>query len=332
LGDEVIQETNEYGDIVERNATISERVDAFKKNIPALTNNIRNALLMYNWKGDVAWISGQPNHPAMDSFTGGFLIVGLAACGAMIVRRRTDPVYALIPVMVLIMLLPSALSVAMTIENPSATRTTGSLPPAYLLAALPLGLLVTQIRKIVVGQRGAIVAFGFSAIIILGAFEVNANVYFNKYRETYEISSLPYSEAGRILRGFAISDGSYGNAFMIAYTHWWDHRAVGMEAGINDWTNGIVDYRQVPDFLSDTWLCVENKYRLDPEKDLLFFYNRNDEAAGLQLTEWFPTGRSALIDSYQRGDDYMLFRVPALGVEGLRRFLEDNTTNPRCVG
>jgi hypothetical protein len=191
---------------------------------------------------------------------------------------------------------------------------------------------VTQIRKIVVGQRGAIVAFGFSAIIILGAFEVNANVYFNKYRETYEISSLPYSEAGRILRGFAISDGSYGNAFMIAYTHWWDHRAVGMEAGINDWTNGIVDYRQVPDFLSDTWLCVENKYRLDPEKDLLFFYNRNDEAAGLQLTEWFPTGRSALIDSYQRGDDYMLFRVPALGVEGLRRFLEDNTTNPRCVG
>jgi hypothetical protein len=54
---------------------------------------------------------------------------------------------------------------------------------------LPLGLLVTQIRKIVVGQRCAIVAFGISAIIILGAFEVNDNVYFNKYRETYEISS-----------------------------------------------------------------------------------------------------------------------------------------------
>jgi len=40
-----------------------------------LADNIRRALLMYNWQGDEAWFHGIPHHPVMDIFTGGLLIV-----------------------------------------------------------------------------------------------------------------------------------------------------------------------------------------------------------------------------------------------------------------
>ncbi|MBZ0291039.1 MAG: glycosyltransferase family 39 protein, partial [Anaerolineae bacterium] len=79
LGDDLIQETQEDGTIITRDATIQERLAAFNENLPILTNNFRNALLMFNWKGDVAWINAAPNRPALDSFTGALFIVGLAA-------------------------------------------------------------------------------------------------------------------------------------------------------------------------------------------------------------------------------------------------------------
>jgi hypothetical protein len=60
LGDDIVQTTNPDGSIVTRNATIDERIAAFQQNMGILVNNIRNALLMYNWKGDVAWITAVP--------------------------------------------------------------------------------------------------------------------------------------------------------------------------------------------------------------------------------------------------------------------------------
>jgi hypothetical protein len=330
LGDEIIQEIDEEGRIIRRNATIAERLDAFRENIPALAYNIRNALLMYNWKGDVGWISGLPNHPVMDWLTGALLIVGLAAWLALIARWR-DPVHILIPLMVLIMLLPSALSIAMTLENPSATRSSGSLPPAYLLAAFPLALMAVGLRRIVPGRRGAVAAVGLVVIIVLGAYNINAQTYFVDYRRVYEASSRPYSEGGQILRGFEMSDGAYSNAFMIAFPHWWDHRAIGMEAGINDWPNGIVRLEDTPNFLHDAWACADHTYTLQPETDLLFFYNQRDDDTHQQIQEWFPSGRATLINSYQPNADFYIYRVPALGRQGMRDWLDEHATNPRCV-
>lgn len=331
LGDDVIQEEDAAGNIVMRNATIEDRLDAFERNLPVLGNNLRNALLMYNWKGDVAWINGAPNYPAMDIFTGALLIIGLAAWTVWMVRTR-DVVIVLIPVMLLIMLLPSALSIAYPIENPSATRTSGSLPSAYLMAALPLALLAVELRRVLPRQMALTPAIPVALVVavVLGAYVANSNLYFGRYRESYELSSLPYSEPGRILRGFALSDGSYGNAFVIAYPYWWDHRAVGMEGGILDWPNGIVTREQVPDFVYDVWQCGDNRYRLDPERDLLFFYNPRDTETADLLSVWFREGRAIRYPSYQLGDDFMFYRVPALGVEGMEEFTNRYTTERRC--
>lgn len=318
LGDDLIQITDEHGNLVERVATLEERLEAFKKNWPILTDNIRNALLMYNWKGDVAWINAAPNRPAMDVFTGALLIVGLAAWVVRMFRRR-DVVDWLMPIMLFIMVLPSALSIAYPVENPSATRMSGTLPEAYLFAAFPLALIVAQLIRIV-PRRGAIFGAVLSGLLVLGAYNANQEVYFGEYALYYTGSSLPYSDAGKVLKGFAESGGGYGNAYMIAYPYWWDHRAIGIEAGLIDWPNGIINLQDTPGFL---YIASQksDKYRLDPDRDLLFFYSVQDDATEQQLKTWFPNGYATVFQSYQPEDNFKLYRVPALGQAEFISFL-----------
>jgi hypothetical protein len=330
LGDDLIQTEDANGNIVMRNATFDERMDALKKNLPVLMDNLRNALLMFNWKGDVAWINGAPNYPAMDIFTGSLLIVGAAAWLALMVKRR-DAGDWLMPIAFGIMLLPSALSIAYPIENPSATRMTGTLPEVYLFAAFPLALIVVVIQRLAAGRTGAVLASGLTAVVVLSAFASNSNTYFGPYLEAYIESSLPYTEAGRILKGFADSDGSFGNAFMLAYRYWWDARAVGLEAGLVDWPNGIPDpdgdnapllpADSLPRFMYDGSQRTD-KYRFDPNKDILIFLSKDDQVTAARLQEWFPSGRATLIHSYQPGHDFTIYRVPWLGVDGFMEFLK----------
>jgi hypothetical protein len=317
LGDAIIQYEDENGNLLQRNATIQERLDGFSENLPTLTNNFRNALLMYNWKGDVAWINAAPNQPTLDVFSGALLIVGLGAWAAQMVRRR-DVVDWLIPLSVLVLLLPSALSIAFPIENPSHTRTSGTLPLVYMIAALPLGILVQSLLRMGRQRRWAVMlAGGLVAVVLVGGYARNAHLYFNDYRASYEGSSLPHSEAGRILKGFAESDGSYGNAFVIGYPHWWDARAVGIEGGVehDEWRNGVEHPEQLLLFLRDASLR-SGPHKLDPELDLLFFLSVNDHVMRERLQELFPEGRYVEVQSYQPEDSYGRYRVPALGYDG----------------
>lgn len=323
FGDEVIQETNELGEIVARDPTIRERIEAFNKNLPQLRENLRNAVLMFNWKGDVAWINAAPNRPAMDIFAGALFIVGLAAWVVRIIRRR-DMFDALVPLALLIMLLPSALAIAYPVENPSHTRTSGALPEAYLIAALPLALMVQSSTRVLRGRLG-VYAFSLPMIllVVIGGYTLNSSLYFYDYRESYIDSSLPHSEAGHILRGFAESDGSYSNAFMVAYPYWWDHRALGIEGGRTDWPNGIVTYTDIPNFLFQASQRM-GEYRFTPDLDILFFYAVEDEEGDRMLHQWFPTGRSQTRTSYQGDDQYRIYRVPALGQAGFDAWLAAN--------
>lgn len=322
LGDDVIFEQLEDGTIIEREPTTEEQFAAFNENVPTLMNNIRNALLMFNWKGDVGWISGVPNAPAMDMYTGTFFILGLAAWAVMMLKSR-DPVIWLMPVMIFIMLLPSALSIAYPLENPSHTRTSGAIPPAYLIAAIPIALIAFLFVKNFSKRLGLAIAVIFCSLIIVLANRSNTSLYFDQYPPIYIDSSYPYSEAGSRLRGFAESDGSYGNAFMIAYPHWWGHRAIGIAAGRPTWPNGIVSLEDVPNFMNIARL-KSGEFRFDPEKDLLFFYSPDDEATSAQLKQWFPTGREQEIQSYQPDDRYMLYRVPFLGELGFQEFFANS--------
>ena len=246
----------------------------------------------------------------------------MAAWLAWIIRRR-DPFALLVPLALFIMLLPSALSIAYPVENPSHTRTSGALPSVYLIAALPLALIVRGILSLNPPRRGVLLAGALSLAVILGSYTQNSALYFGEYVRSYLNPSLPYSEAGRVLRGFADSDGALGNAFMIAYPYWWDHRAIGIAAGAVDWPNGIVALADVPLFLANASVRA-GPYQLDPERDLLFFYAAEDLATEAQLQAWFPAGYAQLRQSYQADDQYRLFRVPRLGAAAFQDFLAQN--------
>jgi hypothetical protein len=330
LGDDVIETTDANGNIIQVQVPLEERVAAFQRNLPVLIDNVRNALLMFNWKGDVGWISNVPNNPEMDALTGALFIVGLAAWLVRMFRRR-DPVDWLMPMALFIMLLPSALSIAYTVENPSATRTSGTIPPAYLFAALPLAVLALSGKKLLPDKLARLVMVVVPVLTIWFAYNTNSFNFFQHYNNSYVISSLPYSEVGRVLRGFAESDGSYGNAFMIGYAYWWDHRAIGIEAGRTDWQNGIdTTIMSIPDFIREGYECRTNDYELNPDRDLLFFVAPADTGTQELLQTWFPTGYGSFYETYQFGDNYYLYRVPRLGVNALQEFIDTYSTGPRC--
>ena len=318
FGDTITEATDANGNLIQRTPTFQEQFTAFNKNIPVLLDNFRNALLMYNWKGDVAWINNAPNEPAFDVVTGGLLIIGLAAWLGRMFRRRDAFDWALLP-LILIMMMPSALSIAYPIENPSATRMSGTLPGVYILAALPLALVALTLPRLI-GRLGSILALvGVSALVFV-SYSLNQQTYFQDYRASYIANSLPYSVGGQVLSEFA-SENGYGNAFIIAYPYWWDHRALAIDAGRIDWPNSILKLEDVPAYLQQAYYRKDD-FKLNPNKDLLFFYSPDDTQSQTWLQENFPLGYWQNVTTYQSGHTFNLYRVPAPGVDYFANFLQ----------
>ncbi|MDZ4763659.1 MAG: hypothetical protein SGI73_03845 [Chloroflexota bacterium] len=318
FGDSITQDTDADGNLIFRQATLGERLESFQANLPALSNNLRTAFLMYNWKGDVAWINNAPNYPTLDPVISALFLVGIAAWIARMIERR-DPVDWLMLPMIFIMLLPTALSIAYPIENPSATRASGTLPPVFLLASYALVLLGRSLARIVRGRIGAGLAIIGAAALIGGSYYYSALIYFNNYYLAYRNSSLPYSDAGDVLRSFAESNG-YGNAYVLAYQYWWDHRALGIEGGRIDFPNGVPTLERVAEYMM-RGAERTNDYHFDPNKEMLFFYSPLDTAADSWLRAFFPFGVAQTIQTYQPEDVYMIYRVPPIGDDGFAAFL-----------
>jgi hypothetical protein len=320
FGDDVITETDEItGAITERDATLQDRLDAFSDNLDVLGMNLRNVLLMFNWKGDVAWINGAPNEPAMDPLTGTLFILGLAAWVVRMIRRRDVVDWLILPAL-FVMLLPSALSVAFPVENPSATRTSGALPFAYLLAAYGLAVLLVHFEQTFREKAARYMTVGAAVVFIVGAFGYNTSLYFGDYVERYTIAAQPYEQTGRILRGFAESNGSYGNAFMVAHPYWLDHRAIGIEAGRIDWPNGLLSIDDLAQKIRDNGGTA---YSFAPDRAVLFIYNARDEETPERLAEWFPQGSSLLQTADMPVKDFYTFIAPPPGDQWVTEFMTD---------
>jgi hypothetical protein len=163
-------------------------------------------------------------------------------------------------------------------------------------------------------------AGGVIVLVTAGAFDANTRLYFEDYRIAYENASLPYSEPGQFLRGFTLLRGSAGNAFMVAYPYWWDHRAIGIEGGAVNWPNGIISRDEIPTFLYQASQRTD-KYRFDPAKDMAFFLSPEDTETAALLQQWFPGGRLVHHTSYQANNDFVTYEAPALGEEAFLIFL-----------
>lgn len=310
--------TRVFGDLP---TTDEERAAFLSDSVPVLLNNIRQTALIYHFYGDNSWVSGLGDEPAMDPVSAAFMILGLAAWLALIVKTR-EPAMLFVPIYLVAMLLPTALALSFPIEVPSFIRASGAIPPSYLIAALPFAVFCLRLCKRLSGRTGKVIAAAFAAVALLAANQYNVSLYFGEFTDNFVRASHPQAQAGAILKGFAESDGAYGNAFVLASAHWWDTRAIGIEAGLMFWDSGG-DARAAPQLI-ERGLRREAPYRLDPERDLLFFYARQNVEALELLSGWFPTGRQLLVDVEPAQKSFYIFRAPALGAAGMQRFLDEN--------
>lgn len=298
-----------------------ERAAFLADSVPVLMSNIRKTALIYHYYGDSAWVSGMGHEPAMDPVSAAFMLLGAAAWLALIVKTR-DPAVWFVPVYLAATLLSTTLALSFPIEVPSFIRASGAIPPTYLIAALPVAVFCLRLCKKLSGRAGKVAAAMFVLVALLAANHYNTSLYFGEFSENFERASHPQAQAGKILRGFAESDGAYGNAFVLTSAHWWDIRAIGIEGGVMFWDSG--GEANTAPLMIERGLRRAEPNRLDPERDLLFFYSlQNTEALAL-LSDWFPKGRQMLIDIEPAHKSFYIFRAPALGAERLQSFLEEN--------
>ncbi len=312
--------TRMFGDMP---ASADERTEFLLDSGARFLKNWHDQFLMYHYNGEATFITSAPGKPAMDPASAAFMTLGLAAWIVLMMKKRDQFVWY-VPAFLIIALLPSALALSFPIEVPSFARANAAVTPSYLIAALPLAVLCRQLYRCLPRLPGLLAGIGFGALVILASNQFNADYYFGYFTDNFNASSHPYVEAGTVLRGFVDSDGAFGNAYVVAIPHWLDHRAVGIEAGVMYFDNGA--------FIDDIpWLIRRNtlsptQWPLDPQRDLLFFYARQDHETPIRLEKWFPQGRSLFIEAHQPNRGFYGYRVPALGQQGLQDFIDQHAS------
>ena len=213
----------------------SDALDAPPDNpLAVFVGNVKNALLMFNWRGDLVWVNTIPEAPMLDAISGALFVLGSAVLlYALLRHRRLDALYII--VLLFAGLLPSILSLAYPIENPSTVRTGMAIPIVALIVALPLLVLVRQMRTLVPDSAGLPAA----GVVIAGFFAGGGA------DQQHPIFHHLCSPAHRFLaalqhrrcrhqsvpgRGWAEED-----AYLLTWAYWIDWRLVSIQTGDIKW-------------------------------------------------------------------------------------------------
>lgn len=322
LGDAIIQVKDPAtGNITQRDAALTDKLEALRNNLGFFGTNMQTALLMFHWHGDASWITGTPDGtPELDTLTAGLFMLGLGIWIVRLIRRR-DPGDWLVPVGLAVMLFPTALSLAYVVEVPSATRASGALPFVYLLAAFAGAVILQQARQTLRGTLPRLGLIAGVAVIALLSTSANYNTYFVKAMTEYRLSTLPHQQAGHILNGFEHSTGAPGNAFMIAYDYWWDHRALAITADDIHWDNGILRDSYIERIIQTIKVHAGTAYAFQPDRQVLFFVNQADQEVMQGLMAWLPNATIEKITTFTPSKDFVIIVAPPVGCDWFEKII-----------
>jgi hypothetical protein len=335
FGEDTIEVKDAQGNTVSRIANTQDRLEAFQKNLGFLGSNMVKSVLMYNWYGDAAWVTGTaPDaYPELDYFSGSLLLLGLGAWIVRMIKRR-DPSDWLIVFGTLVMLLPTALSLAFTIEVPSSTRASGSIPFVYLMCAFAAAVILREAWRALHHPALRVVIPTGAAIVVLAMASQNSMTYFKIAMAEYRNSTLPHAQAGKILRGFADSTGAPGNAFMVAFPYWWDHRALAINAQDMTWDNGVLQdnlQTRLIEMIRRNTPNAQAKYRFRTDKQVLFFVNPADKASMDALTAFIPGIQFTRVASFNTAKDFMIGIAPPVGCEWWGKYMAGAPFADECL-
>lgn len=313
-GEDNIEIKNAEGQVVGmRTATLDDRFQAFRNNLPVLVANLWRSAWMFNWQGDRAWITGSPTgEPELDVFSGTCLILGLGLILTRMFRRR-DPADWLLVMGIFVTILPTALAVAYVIEVPSATRASAALPFVYLLAAFGIAVIYRLITQRIRFQVFRIAVLVVLVVGVALSTMATYNTYFVNAMSEYRASTLPHRLAGSILRDFANTTGDFGNAFFINYPNWLDHRAIAMESGNPRWNNGVLENDVKANLITMMQGNVGTPYELKPDRQLLFYLNLAGADSIALIEKTYPGGNLQKIAAHNPSRDFYIYTAPPVG-------------------
>lgn len=157
----------------------------------ALVNNVINASLAFHWRGDVNIRSNPLSLPHLDWISGAYFIFGVIYW----FRRERRRLGLVLFLPFILLQIPSVLVLNVAVEVPSASRTLGAAPIAYIFVASGLWWLIQTLGHW--QRRAGWIVGGVLSISILG---LNLDRYFNQY-----LNHLPYQNTpvARLVREYA---------------------------------------------------------------------------------------------------------------------------------
>jgi hypothetical protein len=244
-------------------------------------DNVRRMLLAFNWCGTITWVNALEKDPFLDIATGGCFLAGALLAAALVARRSHRWGFLLASIFVLT--LPSSLSLAFPLENPSINRSIPVLPVVICLATLPLSYLFERARD-GPGSLRTVTAAVVAGILII-ALRENFISYFVKFHESCVNLSEPAIEISQAIRSFQGKGVSTDNAYLLSAMYWVDIRNVAYELDDPEWakTHNVSPNQPPPELA---------------KRPLLFVLKSNDR-----------TRFSALKTMYKQGQEF-LFQQP----------------------
>ena len=201
-------------------------------------DNLRRVLLMFNLTHDNVWVANLNDRPALDPLLGALLVLGTGLALGLSLRSG-NPWPALLLLSAVLMLIPSALSIAFPRENPSVVRTGGAMPAVLILCALGPGLLLESARQLArPWLRGAALVGVIALALTIGL--INRERVFTIYPAQYCSRAQNASDIAYELQRFIAQGGARQQAWLIGFPHWVDTRAVGVWLGDSSFSNTVL--------------------------------------------------------------------------------------------
>jgi hypothetical protein len=276
---------------------VSDTERAFSGNPLAIFgSNVLKGLGMFGWDNGEIWAITLTHRPELDWVTGALFTIGVAITLVRYIRKRNwQDLFILISIVVL--MLPSTLSIAFPNENPAPNRAIGAIVPVFTLAAIPLAAIPEWVKSRWKDRRanwiGRFVMLGLLMIVLVTNYSLTFDEFATHIREVH----LNTSDAGKVIRAFAETTGTYDTAHVIPFPYWVDTRLVGIVAG-----QGVTDFATWPDELEG--LIAEPRPQL-------FILHINDTDSLELLQSLFPGGTVNRWEADIDSRDFIIYSVPA---------------------
>lgn len=261
--------------------------------------NLWDALLMINVTNSSAWAISIPNRPMLDFISASLFILGVFMLIVRYARKRHWlDLFLLLSIPMLMM--PSILSLAFPVENPTANRAGGAMVPVFIIAALAMESIIQSIRSKMNQVTGTRLAGGLAVLLVGWAALLNYNLTFNTFAIQFSRSAWNSSEMGAVISQFAETIGSKDSAWVVAYPHWADNRLVAINAGLPPGST----YELFPENFQVT---------LDVPAPKMFLVKLEDVEGMQALQELYPEGITSFYESeieYEVKDFYIFFVPP----------------------